>query len=73
LGTPTEESWPGVTHLPEFGTFPQFKGKAFKDFINLSDMQSDTLYGLLTFYPNSRLTCRKAMTLPYFEDMDKKY
>lgn len=42
LGTPTEETWPGVTKLPDFqGTFPQWKGQDLQEL--LPQMSSDAL------------------------------
>lgn len=37
LGTPTENTWPGVTSLPDWRIFPQWKQQSFKYF-----MPSDT-------------------------------
>ncbi len=35
--------------------------------LTITDQQREVFLGLLNYYPNSRLTCRKAMTLAYFE------
>ena len=78
LRTPNEEIWPGVSSLPDFkSTFPawttnnleaQFKGEAKS---NISELGMDLLKGMLEYDPSKRISAKKAITHPYFDDLDK--
>ncbi|GBG79694.1 hypothetical protein CBR_g29959 [Chara braunii] len=54
LGTPNEETWPGVTSLPDFKTaFPKWPKKK-----------------MLCLEPSKRVTARAALEHEYFKDLD---
>ena len=67
LGTPNEETWPGVSKLPEYKlTFPQWKPqsirKRFKDF----DKDGlDLMEKFLEMDPEKRITIREALNHPF--------
>ena len=44
LGTPTPQSYPGITELPEWDEFPQYKGKDIRKIVpDLTDDGYDLL------------------------------
>jgi len=73
LGTPTEEIWPGVTNLPDWNSaFPRWpKLKLSKAAPNLEDSGIDLLEKLLAYDPRNRISARRALSHPYFDDLDK--
>lgn len=75
LGTPTEESWPTMTQLPEYRTdFPQYDPTGFNTDENrtLTDTLGPTgielLMQMLRYEPGSRITAKGAMEHPFFSD-----
>ncbi|BFZ61300.1 Cyclin-dependent kinase catalytic subunit [Saitoella coloradoensis] len=67
LGTPSEETWPGVTGLPDYKTtFPQWNGTPIGDTVPLDDDGLDLLSALLVYDPAERISAKKAMVHPYF-------
>lgn len=77
LGTPTEESWPGVTHLPGYklhmlGFFkPRKLGLSFPrlyDIIEGEMMAS----AFLQLNPDNRISAEEALRHPYFAPLPKK-
>lgn len=70
-GTPTEEEWPGVTELPNYKTtFPKWKKKDLSKAVpGLGEVGLDLLARLLTLDPLKRITARKALKHPYFDDL----
>ena len=80
FGTPTEETWPGVSSLPFY--VPPAKGpNAAKPSPPLSWWRSrfpllgedgiDLLKGLLTMDPQKRLTARKALEHKYWTNLPR--
>eukprot|EP00927_Polykrikos_kofoidii_P044832 TRINITY_DN38709_c0_g1_i1.p1 TRINITY_DN38709_c0_g1~~TRINITY_DN38709_c0_g1_i1.p1 ORF type:complete len:375 (+),score=62.20 TRINITY_DN38709_c0_g1_i1:83-1126(+) len=74
LGTPTEESWPGLKDLPDFkATFPRWRHKGWENIRNTRHQLGadgvDLLDKLLIFDPKRRLSARKALTYAYFRDV----
>ncbi len=71
LGTPTEEFWPGVTSLPDFKeSFPKWHGTGLDSKIG-SCLDKDgkrLLVRLLTYDPVLRLSARKGLQDPYFNN-----
>ncbi len=63
MGTPNEESWTGVSKLPDFKpTFPQWKPLVFSSIIpNLDQDGIDLLSKLLTMDPYQRISVREAL------------
>ncbi|KMZ71943.1 hypothetical protein ZOSMA_171G00200 [Zostera marina] len=71
LGTPTEETWPGVTSLPDFkSAFPKWPSKDFTTLVpNLDAAGIDLLSKMLRFQPSKRITARCALEHEYFKDL----
>lgn len=71
LGTPTEETWPNLTTLPEYKAFPHYHPAAsFAQVVpKLNTKGRDLLTKLLVCYPLSRLSAEDAMQHPYFTDL----
>ncbi|KAK6057280.1 hypothetical protein COOONC_05203 [Cooperia oncophora] len=73
LGTPTEAEWPGVSQLPDYKpTFPKWKGSSLAEkMANYMDHDAiDLLEEMLVYDPARRISSRKALHHPYFDDVD---
>ena len=71
LGTPNEEIWPNVSHLPDFKkSFPQWPlRKNLKQTIPaLTDNGHDLLMQMLIYEPSSRTSARDALSHEYFNE-----
>lgn len=69
-GTPTEQTWPGVSLLPvyNYNTFPSFRPKPFKrDLHRIGAAGMDLLDKMLTVCPTKRITAVQALNHPYFK------
>ena len=66
-GTPKEESWPGVTVLPDYVSFKEMPGIPFQDIFSAA---GDNLLLLLSWCfvldPSKRCTATQALKVPYF-------
>jgi cyclin-dependent kinase 1 len=74
LRTPTEDIWPGVTQLPDFkATFPSWSTFSLPESLDghLDDQGMDLLNAMLVYNPAKRISAKKALQHPYFEDLDK--
>lgn len=71
LGTPNEETWPGVTDLPDYRPhFPQWEPKSLKDVIpQLDPLGLDLLSQMLQYEPGKRISAKKALEHPYFDEL----
>uniref|UniRef100_A0A1I8AUV0 Protein kinase domain-containing protein n=1 Tax=Steinernema glaseri TaxID=37863 RepID=A0A1I8AUV0_9BILA len=74
LGTPDERTWPGVTLLRDFKSdIPQCAGNKLKT--ELGDLLDNEglilLQKMLTYNPVHRVSCKKILQDPYFNDVDK--
>lgn len=73
LGTPTEESWPGMTTLPDYKSFPMYNPNA--NFLlvtpKLNARGRDLLQKLLVCNPANRLFAEEAMSHAYFSDLNQ--
>ena len=71
-GTPTEQTWPGVTLLKDYKlTFPHFKGYSLRERLKagrLSDAGYDLLEKLLQMNPTDRILLSDAMKHPWFSE-----
>lgn len=77
LGTPTDETWPGVTNLPDFNvSFPLWPAKVLIE--ELPELKSvgsegvDLLERLLVFCPKKRISARQALRHSYFTDAQQQ-
>ncbi|EGV66829.1 Cyclin-dependent kinase catalytic subunit [Yamadazyma tenuis] len=73
LGTPNTEIWPEVQYLPDFKpTFPKWSRKNLKDYVpNLDDAGIDLLGQLLNYDPSGRISAKRALVHPYFQEDDE--
>jgi len=71
LGTPTEETWPGVRQLPEFkDDFPTFPVTPLPTLVpGLDELGYSLLEQMLQYNPNERISAEKAMRHDYFADL----
>jgi len=74
MGKPTEETWPGITNVPEFKVLklPETQGLNLRDFFCpslIDDNGLDLLYKMLEYEPSRRITAKAAMKHPYFADV----
>lgn len=70
FGTPNEESWPGVSELPEFKSdFPIYKPKDLSElFPKLEPSGIDLITKMLQMDPSKRITISEALDHPYFDE-----
>jgi len=69
LGTPTEESWPGLKSLPDFIQFKHNSGTQLRDiFTAAGDDLLNLLAKLLALCPLQRCESREALQMPYFSN-----
>lgn len=62
LGTPTEETWPGMKHLPDFNkiTFPHFNGVPWKIlFPDANDKLIEFIKSFLLYNHKKRITAKE--------------
>ncbi|PVD37635.1 hypothetical protein C0Q70_00232 [Pomacea canaliculata] len=73
LGTPTEETWPGVSQLPDYkATFPCWKGSQLHTAVKGLDNQGmDLLQKMLLFDTVHRISAKVILRHPYFSNLDK--
>uniref|UniRef100_A0A671UYL4 Cyclin-dependent kinase 7 n=1 Tax=Sparus aurata TaxID=8175 RepID=A0A671UYL4_SPAAU len=69
LGTPTEETWPGVSSLPDYVSFKIFPGTPLEHIFSAAgDDLLELLQGLFTFNPLTRTTATQALKMRYFSN-----
>jgi len=73
LGTPNEQSWPGVSSYPDYKlTFPQFKAEKISTHVpDLDPLGVDLLTKMLVYEPHRRISAQQALAHPYFDDLNK--
>lgn len=71
LGTPTEDTWPGVTALQDWNEgFPIWPALQISNFCgNLNENGTDLVEQLVALDPRRRLSAHEALAHPYFADM----
>lgn len=76
LGTPTEESWPAMVDLPNYGKYAPFDEFAPKDLSlvleNLDPAGLELIYSLLHHDPNRRISTFDALEHEFFDDIRQK-
>merc|ERR1719213_510247 len=73
LSTPSENSWPGVTSLPDYNvSFPNWAENQLARYVARSceDAGLSLLHQLLLYDPARRLTATAALNHSYFSDLD---
>jgi len=70
LGTPNEENWPGVSQLPDYkATFPQWSRQDLTRILPQLDVAAlDMLQQTLTYDTAKRISAKRALIHPYFDD-----
>ncbi|KAI5066211.1 hypothetical protein GOP47_0018835 [Adiantum capillus-veneris] len=72
LGTPNEDTWPGVSKLRDWHEYPQWQtADLAKTVPHLEAKGVDLLSKMLQLDPCKRISAKAAMQHPYFEDLDK--
>jgi len=74
LGTPNEQVWPGVSKLPNWHEYPQWSPKKLSSSVqNLGADGLDLLSKMLQYEPAKRISAKKAMEHPYFDELNKAH
>ncbi|KAH6902581.1 kinase-like domain-containing protein [Coprinopsis sp. MPI-PUGE-AT-0042] len=70
LGTPNEDSWPGVSQLPDYKpSFPQWSRQELAKIVPaLDEVGIDLLKRTLTYDSAKRISAKRALLHPYFTD-----
>ncbi|XP_077210359.1 cell division control protein 2 homolog D-like [Tasmannia lanceolata] len=72
LGTPNEEVWPGVSELRNWHEYPQWSPQNLSSMVPGLDADGlDLLSKMLLYNPLKRISAKKAMEHPYFDDLNK--
>ncbi|KAI8742153.1 cyclin-dependent kinase 1 [Biomphalaria glabrata] len=73
LTTPTEETWPGVSQLPDFKpSFPHWKTNQLANSVKQLDrLGLELLQEMLIYDPPQRIPAKAILEHPYFADLDK--
>merc|ERR1711964_32831 len=77
LGTPDNNSWPGVEQFTDYKkTFPKWKRTfdetskiKIKD--KIGEEGADLLCNMICYIPENRISCTRALAHDYFNDLDK--
>jgi len=73
LGSPNEESWPGVVELPDYNLTSEFSTYMAQPLSlvapNMDELGLDLLSRMLQLDPTKRITASKAMTHQYFDNL----
>lgn len=74
-GTPSEETWPGCSGLPDWNeSFPVWPQLQISRFVpDFCTQGIDLIERLLTLDPKTRLSARQALQHPYLEGMAEQH
>lgn len=72
MGTPTEETWPGIGLLPDYKpTFPHWSGTPLEKTVTHLDANGmQVLKELLVLDPSRRISAKRVLKMPYFDDVE---
>lgn len=73
MGTPNEQTWPGVSQLPDFGIkFPNWKPQPFPQPIVKYQIKEvlDLLQKIVVLDPYKRISAKNAMQHPIFSNIE---
>ncbi|XP_067122441.1 LOW QUALITY PROTEIN: cyclin-dependent kinase 1-like [Centruroides vittatus] len=72
LSTPTEDTWPGVSRMPDYKpTFPMWKQNILLTSVPQLDTSGiDLLQKMLVYNPTERISAEAALTHSYFDDFE---
>lgn len=75
LGTPDEQTWPGVTSFPDFkSSFPKWSRDLSRPLVTgLDENGLDLLNAMLVYDPAGRISAKQACNHPYFEAGSSAY
>lgn len=75
LGTANEDSWPGVTTLPNYkSTFPQWARRDISRHVpGIDEYGADLLMNLLNYDPAMRISAKRSLLHPYFTDYSNSH
>ncbi|KAG7857388.1 hypothetical protein KL939_003276 [Ogataea angusta] len=72
LGTPTEENWPGVSHLPNYNNLTVYPEPSRQELRNrfpaATESALDLMCGMLALNPNNRLNTEACLLHGYFTE-----
>lgn len=70
LGTPTNDTWPGVTRMPNYqASFPRWPAQDMSRMVSALSAQGRALLSaMLTYDPSTRATAKEIMCHPYFDE-----
>jgi len=73
LTTPTEDTWPGVSQLPDYkASFPCWTTDSVDSTVgDMCPLAIDLLRKTLVYDPTRRISAKEALKHPYFDDLDK--
>ncbi|KAJ7530487.1 hypothetical protein O6H91_14G005500 [Diphasiastrum complanatum] len=72
LGTPYEETWPGVSKLRDWHEYPQWQPQDISRAVPALDPSGvDLLSKMLVYDPSKRISAKMALHHPFFDDLDK--
>ncbi|XP_005177739.1 cyclin-dependent kinase 2 isoform X1 [Musca domestica] len=70
LGTPDENTWPGVSQLPDYkAKFPRWEKSNIPEII-VKHEAFDLFKAMMVYDPNDRISAKNAMLHPYFDDLE---
>eukprot|EP01112_Ceratiomyxa_fruticulosa_P012184 TRINITY_DN3365_c0_g1_i2.p1 TRINITY_DN3365_c0_g1~~TRINITY_DN3365_c0_g1_i2.p1 ORF type:complete len:297 (-),score=27.03 TRINITY_DN3365_c0_g1_i2:261-1151(-) len=74
MGTPTEETWPSISELPEYKPdFPMYPAQNLNNIVDgLDEKGMHLLQRMLQYDPNQRISAQAALKHPYFDGIESQ-